>query len=109
MKTFDTRIITKHDTELNWNLKPNFVPLNGEVIIYDDHERDSDNKPVPGFKVGNGVTPIADLAFVDAIRKAELLAHISNTDIHVTSQEKQFWNNKLNCDYAENTLTFNRN
>ena len=30
-----TRIIHKHDTEANWNLATNFIPKQGEIIIYD--------------------------------------------------------------------------
>lgn len=49
-----------------------------------------------------------DEAFTD-----ELLTHIQNNNIHVTSQEKEFWNNKLNVtDFQEvtnETLIFHRN
>lgn len=34
-KKSKTRIIHKHDTEENWNKAVNFIPQNGEIIIYD--------------------------------------------------------------------------
>lgn len=30
-----TRMISKHDLEVNWQNNPSFVPLQGELIIYD--------------------------------------------------------------------------
>ena len=32
------RIITKHDTTANWNAAVDFIPMKGEVIIYDDYQ-----------------------------------------------------------------------
>ena len=33
------------------------------------------------------------------------MEHIHNQDIHVTLQEKVFWNNKINVDDAEEQIT----
>lgn len=54
-----TRIIQKHDTEAQWNLNPDLVPLKGELIIYDADE----TTLVPRFKVGDGITRIVELPF----------------------------------------------
>ena len=32
---FNTRITLKHDIEANWVKATNFIPLKGEIIIYD--------------------------------------------------------------------------
>lgn len=58
-KNIKTRIIHKHDTEENWNKATNFIPKQGELIVYDknstyDYER---------FKIGDGITNINDLPF----------------------------------------------
>ena len=37
-KTIKSRISQKHDIEANWLLVPDFIPLNGEIIIYDEDE-----------------------------------------------------------------------
>ena len=34
-KNIKTRIIHKHDTEENWNKATNFIPKQGEIIVYD--------------------------------------------------------------------------
>lgn len=58
-KNLNVRIINKHDTEENWVKATNFVPKQGELIVYDidathPHER---------FKIGDGVTFVNDLPF----------------------------------------------
>ena len=59
-KIMKTRIIHKHDTEKNWNKATNFIPKQGELIVYDkdatyDYER---------FKIGDGETNVNSLPFV---------------------------------------------
>ena len=53
-KTFQGRIVQKHDTEANWEKATNFVPLKGEIIVYDDLNK---------IKIGDGNTKINDLDF----------------------------------------------
>lgn len=53
-KTFQGRIVQKHDTKANWDKATNFVPLKGEIIIYDDLNK---------IKIGDGSTKINDLKF----------------------------------------------
>ena len=35
--TLKTRVKHKHDIPANWEKAVNFIPLAGEIIIYDDH------------------------------------------------------------------------
>lgn len=53
-KTFQGRIVQKHDTKANWDKAINFIPLKGEIIIYDDLNK---------IKIGDGTTKINDLKF----------------------------------------------
>lgn len=108
MKTFDTRIKIKHDTTSNWLINRTFIPLNGEMIVYDDYDF-VDGKNVPGIKIGDGSTPAVDLPFIDTSVRQDLLNHINDAFLHVTSEDRTRWNNKLNCDYELETLIFNRN
>ena len=55
----NTRIIHKHDTEVNWNKATSFIPKQGEIIVYD---RD-DNYTYERFKIGDGVTAAPSLPF----------------------------------------------
>lgn len=110
MNIFDTRIMSKRDTTANWNSNRTFVPLKGEIIIYTDRETDSEGNLIPGIKIGDGVVPAVDLPFVDVVLREKILEHIANQEVHITQQEREFWNNKINLDYNQNleTLIFNR-
>lgn len=56
---FNTRIVLKHDIEANWIKAKNFIPLEGEIIIYDADE----NYSYQRIKVGDGTTKVKDLPF----------------------------------------------
>ena len=58
-KKVSSRIIPKHDIESNWNKATNFVPLKGEIIVYDADE----NYSYPRVKHGDGVTNVNELPF----------------------------------------------
>lgn len=125
----NTRIQLKRDTTENWNNARGFIPLAGEVIIYTDYETKTyeveeygetvtKTVNIPNIKIGTGNAYVQDLAFVDEKTRDILMDHINNHDIHVTLQEKLFWDNKVNIDdsYAQihqeledETLIFNRN
>lgn len=53
------RFQNKHDTEANWIKATNFVPLQGELIIYDV---DATHNYVR-FKIGDGTTNVNTLPF----------------------------------------------
>lgn len=127
--TVNTRIQLKRDTTQHWNEARGFIPLKGELIIYEDYEvktytveeyGETVTKTVniPNIKIGTGNAYVQDLAFVDEKMRDILMSHIQNEDIHTTVGEKIFWNNKINVDDAyeqihdelENeTLILNRN
>lgn len=60
-KYIDSRIINKHDTEANWQTHSDFIPLVGEIIVYD---RDSTHN-YQRVKVGDGVTNVDALPFIN--------------------------------------------
>lgn len=107
----DARIRSKHDTTANWNNAIGFIPMPGEIIIYDDYqvktwqveeygEVVTKTKNIPGIKIGTGNAYVQDLGFVDEDLRDTIMAHINNTNIHTTLSEKLFWNNKVNVDDA---------
>lgn len=125
----NTRIKLKHDTTENWDNARGFIPMAGEVIIYDDYQTRTWTEQeygetvtktinIPGIKIGTGNGYVQDLAFVDDELRDKLIAHINNQEMHTTLAEKLFWNNKINVDDAyeqvhdellEETLILNRN
>ena len=126
--TINTRIQLKRDTTENWNIS-NLIPMPGEVIVYTDYETKTyeveeygeivtKNVEIPNIKIGTGNAYVQDLPFVDEKTRDILMAHIQDHDIHVTLQEKVFWNNKINVDdtkeqiigeLEDETLVLNRN
>ncbi len=114
--TVDARIKLKHDTTENWNNARGFIPMAGEVIVYDDYEvktytveeygeQVTKTVKIPNIKIGTGNAYVQDLAFVDEATRELLLDHIRNQEIHTTLQEKLFWNNKINVDDTDEQVT----
>ena len=58
-KNFKGRIVHKHGSETAWKLATNFIPLQGEIVVYD---RDA-NYNYERFKIGDGITKVNDLPF----------------------------------------------
>lgn len=127
--TVNTRLKIKHDTTENWNNAIGFIPLPGELIVYDDYETKTyqveeygemvtKTVNIPNVKVGTGNAYVQDLAFINDDIRDIVMQHIRDYDIHVTLQEKIFWNNKVNIDddydkvhgeVLDELLIFNRN
>ena len=59
----DTRIRHKHDTEANWNKATNFIPLLGELIVYDPDASFSYCR----VKMGDGVNVVSALPFMGTL------------------------------------------
>ena len=60
IKQINSRLQQKHDIEANWNKAVNFIPLLGELILYDPDETYNYTR----FKVGDGIKVAKDLPFV---------------------------------------------
>lgn len=78
-----TRIQNKHDVEANWVQAVNFIPMAGEVIVYDQ----DGNYDKPRIKIGDGQTTINNLPFVSGLLFEQegtdsipfvAMAHLSN-------------------------------
>lgn len=101
----DSNIITSHSTAY-WTAHGSYLPLMNEIIVYSDYIQIEPNVYQPGLKIGDGTTYVADLPFIDEMTQY----HINNNAIHVTPEEKIFWNNKINCEetIVNETLQLNR-
>ena len=80
-------------TTEEWNSRPSLIGAKNVVYVYTDHETDGDGQPIPGFKVGDGLAYLIDLPFNDDL----MVTHINNQLIHVTEEERAFWNNKVSA------------
>lgn len=58
-KNLNARIVHKHDSEANWNKAVNFIPKQGEIIIYDIDATHTYER----IKIGDGTTKVTALPF----------------------------------------------
>ena len=100
-KTIKTRIQNKHDIPENW-AKATFIPLPGELIIYDDHYFNAEGTKVVvadcvKYKIGDGVTTINELPFVekpvDQVYNSESSNAQSGTAVKEAIDSKTTYNN----------------
>jgi hypothetical protein len=84
------------DTVAGWAAKAGLVGQANTIYIYTDYQRDENDNPIAGIKVGDGNAYLIDAPFLDTI----YLEHVNDTDIHITAEEREFWNNKVRCYYS---------
>lgn len=82
-KNINTRIVHKHDTEANWLKAANFIPKQGELIIYDI----DDVYTYERFKIGDGKTLVSELPFS--------VAQLEDFGIYIGSDEPTDTNIKI--------------
>lgn len=82
-KNIKSRIVHKHDTEINWLKATNFIPKQGEIIIYDV----DDNYNYERLKIGDGVTSASELPFIDNEAKSLIDSLASNIPVKVSQLE----------------------
>ena len=100
-KVIKTRIQLKNDTETNWNKAVNFIPKQGEIIIYSA----DDSHPYSRLKVGDGSTTVITLPFIDAgTINGEVLADIIITGTNRYAFPLVGQTNKLYVTLDNNTV-----
>ena len=99
--------------ELNSDIT--YIPARGQIIIYTDRgtiTKNNQSQNVPGVKIGDGSAYLVDLPFVgdDQIQSVitTIQGHINEAEIHVSSSDREKWNNKLNYTLSGETLILNR-
>lgn len=75
-KVLNSRIVHKHDVETNWLKAVNFIPKQGEIIVYDI----DDNYTYERIKIGDGETLVSALPFIDDTLKETLVSQINDVD-----------------------------
>lgn len=63
-KNIYSRMQQKHDIQANWEKAVNFIPLEGEIIVYDPDENNLNSR----IKIGDGKTKINDLLFIPSVK-----------------------------------------
>lgn len=90
-----------YDTKSNWNRQPSLIAERAAIYIYSDYQIIYDEVENPtyiaGVKIGDGSSYLIDMPFITDEMTKLLLSHISNTDVHLTAEEREFWNSKVSC------------
>lgn len=107
----DLKIVSENTTS-GWNATPDYIPKAGEICMYTDYAV-IDGITYYGIKIGDGSAYLIDLPFVgEDVRNlvlGKLAEHEQDSVAHITSEERAFWNNKLNYEVSGEELTLNRN
>lgn len=88
-----------------WNSQPQLISARGFIYLYSDYKQNGSGQNIAGMKVGDGQSYLIDMPFTDSL----LYDHADNTIIHLTQEEREFWNNKVRCyidPQNENNLIF---
>ena len=100
-------------TTAEWNTMLQYIPSANRIIVYSDKSV-IDGTPVPGIKIADGLSYVVDLPFVSDDISNEFVRlldeHVTDKIVHITAEERSFWNNKINYALNENeeTLIINR-
>lgn len=116
IKNINTNKFTYYSkTKEEWDSDITFLSEKNVLYIYSNFKIFSKNGQeeiyLPGLKIGDGKSYLIDLPFLndfDNNIEKVLLDHISNNSIHISDQQRNFWNNKLNYELQNETLILNR-
>ena len=98
----------EYHTADEWQSMRDYVPPQGTICVWTDFKV-VDNVVYPNIKVADGSSYIIDQPFVAESVMLDLQAHMDNTTIHVTAEERNFWNSKVRCYNNGETLIFTTN
>ena len=97
------------DTTANWNTQVSLIAEENHLYIYTDYQVVG-GANIPGIKIGDGTSYLIDLPFIDG-NVTVLNNHINDSSIHITEDERLFWNDKVTCFLSqgqEETLIFTK-
>lgn len=95
----------KYGTKEYWAENLSYIPLEGELIVITNYDT-IDGVDIPAIKVGDGLAYAADLPCVGEYDMDRILDHIQDTVVHITEDERAFWNNKVRCYLDGDTIVF---
>ena len=96
--------VTPDKVEIMKSIKPEL----GQLVIFTDlrsiTKSDGTTITSAGIKVGDGNTTIEQLPYIDWF----YWDHINDKNIHVTAEQKTFWDNKISCEVLGETLNLKK-
>lgn len=112
----NNKIVYYSKKKSEWDADRDIIAEKDVLYIYSDYktiQKDGKQLLVPGLKIGDGVSYLIDIPFVNNLNSEFedlLLDHINNKVIHVSAYDREFWDNKLNLDLElqDENLILNR-
>ena len=103
-----------YGTTEEWNSRRDLISELCSFYVYTDHTN-SDGEQKPAIKIGDGQAFLIDLPFIttdisELIHRID--SHINNSAIHVSEEDREFWNNKcsvIETDVSDEHLIFTIN
>lgn len=90
-----------YDTTENWNNQRDLITEKSVVYVYSDSQfieyEPGRQIPVAGIKIGDGTSYLIDMPFVTDTLTFTIINHVSNTKVHITDAEREFWDNKISA------------
>jgi len=86
------------NTTADWNSQSSLIAAKNSIYIYTDYQTTDDGDSIPGIKIGDGLAYLIDIPFVDTL----MMEHMNDTDIHITSTERETWNSKVSVSLDPN-------
>lgn len=89
-----------YDTKENWDKQTYLIAEKGHFYIYSDANTEvtqsGENTTYASVKIGDGTSYLIDMPYaINGLDHTSLMTHLANHDIHVTSAERDQWNNKV--------------
>lgn len=89
-----------YGTTEHWNSQPGLVGKKSHIYVYSDFaetEIDGEIVSVPNIKIGDGNAFLIDNPFITASVEDLMKMHIDDSSVHISADERDFWNNKVRC------------
>ena len=83
-----------------WDERPHLISIKDCVYFYTDYAIIDDNH-IARMKIGDGETLLKDLPFIDEL----YYGHVNNSSIHVSAEDRAFWDNKVSAEVLGGTET----
>lgn len=84
-KILKSRIINKHGTAEDWSKATNFIPMQGEIIVYDIDNTHNYER----FKIGDGKTVASSLPFADDNKVDKVSGKGLSTNDYTTTEKNK--------------------
>lgn len=97
----DLETVVLFGTTAFWNGQPELITKENCLYVYTDGFT-KDFKNIARMKVGDGISKLIDLPYTDVV----YYDHIEDPVVHITQEERDFWNNKVSCYTNGENLVF---